>query len=55
MSQLPGNNYQNMRTFAEAYPDFVIVQDGLAQIGSNAQNEFVQPVVAQIPWTLQMI
>ena len=35
-----------MRAFAEAYPDFPIVQVPLAQ----NENEFVQAPLAQIPW-----
>jgi predicted nuclease of restriction endonuclease-like (RecB) superfamily len=47
-------NLKYMRTFAEAYPSFdIIVQPALAQIQSteNQKNKFVQPAVAQIPWT----
>jgi predicted nuclease of restriction endonuclease-like (RecB) superfamily len=41
-------NLKYMRAFAEAYPDFPIVQVPLAQSGS--QNEFVQVSLAQITW-----
>jgi len=47
-------NLKYMRAFAEAFPAFTqIVQPLAAQFKSNEnmQNEFVQPVVAQIPWT----
>jgi predicted nuclease of restriction endonuclease-like (RecB) superfamily len=62
-------NLKYMRSFAEAYPDVLIVQQAAAQIKSGkksaspivqstfAQREtkdsssFVQPLVAQIPWT----
>tara|TARA_R110000737_G_scaffold247281_1_gene257426 strand:- start:11 stop:1057 length:1047 start_codon:yes stop_codon:yes gene_type:complete len=39
-------NLKYMRSFAEAYPDFPIVQVALAQ----DSNEFVQVALAQIPW-----
>ena len=39
-------NLKYMRSFAEAYPDFPIVQVALAQ----DSNEFVQVPLAQIPW-----
>lgn len=39
-------NLKYMRTFAEAYPDFPIVQVPLAP----SSNEFVQVPLAQIPW-----
>ena len=39
-------NIKYMRAFAEAYPDFPIVQVPLAQ----SPNEFVQVSLAQIPW-----
>ena len=41
-------NLKYMRAFAEAYPDFPIVQVPLAQ--SQTKNEFVQVSLAQINW-----
>lgn len=43
-------NLKYMRSFAEAYPDFLIVQGELAQLESNATNPFVQSTLAQITW-----
>lgn len=47
-------NLKYMRAFAEAYPTFFsIVQPSVAQIGKAKKTDtpFVQPPVAQIPWT----
>jgi predicted nuclease of restriction endonuclease-like (RecB) superfamily len=47
-------NLKYMRAFAEAYPTFFsIVQPTVAQLedGKNSGTLFVQPSVAQIPWT----
>lgn len=48
MKGLSERNLKYMRAFAEAYPDFLIVQPLAAQLGNSP---FVQPPVAQIPWT----
>jgi len=42
-------NLKYMRSFAESYPDFPIVQAPLAQLGKKT-SEFVQVALAQIPW-----
>lgn len=56
-------NLKYMRAFAEAYPDFLIVQQAaaqlenefvqapLAQLENYTRTEFVQQPAAQIPWT----
>lgn len=44
-------NLKYMRAFADAYPDFIIVQQIAAQTGMPAQNVIVQHPAAQIPWT----
>ena len=53
MKGLSSRNIKYMRAFAEAYPDFTIVQPLVAQLQSadKEPSEFVQPVAAQIPWT----
>ncbi len=48
MKGLSVRNLKYMRAFAEAYPNFLIVQQPAAQLGKNAEPEFVQPLVAQI-------
>jgi predicted nuclease of restriction endonuclease-like (RecB) superfamily len=42
-------NLKYMRAFAKAYP--AIVQPAVAQLDSSLSMAFVQPLVAQIPWT----
>jgi predicted nuclease of restriction endonuclease-like (RecB) superfamily len=46
-------NLKYMRTFAEAYSDFLIVQQDAAQLQTSdkQENKFVQHAAAQIPWT----
>ena len=46
-------NLKYMRSFAEAYPDFLFVQPVVAQIKSGKKTDLtiVQPVVAQLPKT----
>lgn len=44
-------NLKYMRTFAEAYPDFIIGQPLAAQLEKQAKNSFMQHPAAQIPWT----
>lgn len=43
-------NLKYMRAFAEAYPDFLIVQGELAQLQPNPINSFVQGTLAQLNW-----
>jgi predicted nuclease of restriction endonuclease-like (RecB) superfamily len=45
-------NIKYMRAFAEAYPNFTIVQPSLAQLqgAENEQSEFLQGALAQITW-----
>jgi predicted nuclease of restriction endonuclease-like (RecB) superfamily len=42
-----------MKSFAEAYPNFAIVQPLAAQLqdADKQYSTFVQPLAAQIPWT----
>lgn len=42
MKGLSERNLKYMRAFAEAYPDFQMVQGTLAQTGATSKNEFVQ-------------
>lgn len=50
-------NLKYMKAFAEAYPDFIIVQPVVAQLQEhqNQQSIFVQPLVAQIPWAHHIV
>lgn len=52
MKGLSIRNIKYMRAFAEAYPDFQIVQQPAAQLKANEKTEipFVQQAVAQLPW-----
>ena len=43
-------NLLYMRSFAEAYPDFPILQVPLAELGTDGQAEFPQVPLAEIPW-----
>lgn len=43
-------NLKYMRAFAEAYPEFRIVQGGLAQSDASLGNEIVQGPLAQLTW-----
>jgi len=43
-------NLKYMRAFAEAYPDFTIVQGQLAQIRTSVKNPIVQVPLAQLTW-----
>ncbi len=57
MQGLSIRNIKYMRAFAEAYPEFSIVQPALAQLQSadNQKNSFVQPLVAQLPWSHNIV
>jgi len=44
-------NLKYMRAFADAYPDFIMVQQSAAQTGISSENVIVQHPAAQIPWT----
>ncbi|HLP51402.1 MAG TPA: PDDEXK nuclease domain-containing protein [Chitinophagales bacterium] len=50
-------NLKYMRVFAEAYPDFGIVQQPVAQIQTTENEDFifVQQPVAQIPWSNHVV
>jgi predicted nuclease of restriction endonuclease-like (RecB) superfamily len=50
-------NLKYMKAFAEAYPDFIIVQPPAAQLQQhqNQSNIIVQPLVAQIPWAHHIV
>jgi predicted nuclease of restriction endonuclease-like (RecB) superfamily len=52
MKGLSPRNVKYMRTFAEAWPSFVIVQRGVAQLQTteNQHHTIVQQSVAQLPW-----
>ena len=57
MQGLSIRNIKYMRAFAEAYPEFVIVQPTLAQI-QNTDNQLitiVQHAVAQLPWSHNIV
>lgn len=43
-------NLKYMLAFAKAYPDFQLVQGGLAQIDQAHPSEIVQVPLAQLPW-----
>lgn len=52
MKGLSPRNFKYMRAFADAYPDFIIVQQSIAQI-QNTENEaftILQRSIAQLPW-----
>lgn len=52
MKGLSPRNFKYMRAFADAYPDFIIVQQSVAQI-QNTENEaftILQRSIAQLPW-----
>jgi predicted nuclease of restriction endonuclease-like (RecB) superfamily len=52
MKGLSVRNIKYMRAFAEAWPHFQIVQPSVALLKSiHKKTEFVQPPVAQLPWT----
>jgi hypothetical protein len=44
-------NLKYMRAFAEAYPDFTIVQAPLAQIENSNSKPMVQAPLAQLSWS----
>lgn len=54
---LSSRNLKYMRTFADTYPAFPIVQPLAAQLEEieNQHSEFVQPLAAQIPWTHHIV
>lgn len=57
MQGLSIRNIKYMRAFAEAYPEFSIVQPTLAQlqIADNQNNTIVQQVVAQLTWSHNIV
>lgn len=50
MKGLSVRNLKYMRAFAEAYPDFAIVQGQLAQIRTSSESPIVQVPLAQLTW-----
>lgn len=52
MKGMSVRNFKYMRAFAAAYPDFLIVQQSVAQLENtdNEHNKIVQRNIAQLPW-----
>lgn len=50
-------NLKYMRSFAAAWPGFVIVQPLVAQLQNNDHREYtiMQPLVAQLPWAHHLV
>jgi predicted nuclease of restriction endonuclease-like (RecB) superfamily len=50
MKGLSSRNVKYMRAFADAYPDFIIVQGQPAQSQIDSENKIVQAALAQLSW-----